>query len=402
MQDDVRNKIQTGAQCVKEEWKRAFDAMVVTESDMENLEYVLSEEAGSSQLHFQNGWRRDCDERGEVLASRLRKDGTRKGMRLADFEMQREATEARLTTAQVIALRLYTTDAFRSINTPLRDLARTRSGDFVHPPRLARPHPLPCTVVLISDGLKKLRKSNTSASSEHMPSDGDRRRNDELGGHTNDRRMGVPGPRGAVRWVESVVEDSAPSEPHTFSIELPPDDLDAVVGRSLFAREHFLRRLGRRLAALMGSIGLRGRLLGWTHSQDARRPLTVRVLDREDVSDGNVLWRGMRDMQATERFMKDGGSELAPCSTTFELEVALRYARDWTLGRGRGDKALIFRVRCENFLQKGSDLSFLSAFPREREALYPPITLFKPLGPLDTFTFDETQFIVLDVRATVP
>ena len=68
-------------------------------------------------------------------------------------------------------------------------------------------------------------------------------------------------------------------------------------------------------------------------------------------------------MQATSLFMQQGGSELAPCSTTTDVHVALRYARDWTPGHGRGQQALIFRVLVENFLQQAPDLVFLSAFP---------------------------------------
>ena len=107
-------------------------------------------------------------------------------------------------------------------------------------------------------------------------------------------------------------------------------------------------------------------------------------------------------MRTTEQFMQQGGSELAPCSTTADAKIALRYARDWTIGRERGDKALIFRVIPKNFLERGSDLSFLSAFPHEKEALYPPTTLFTPLDHAEVFTFDQTEFTVVDVHATIP
>ena len=49
---------------------------------------------------------------------------------------------------QVAALRIYSTAAFRSINDPLRDLARKERGEA---------HPLPLTVKLITEAVGKLR-----------------------------------------------------------------------------------------------------------------------------------------------------------------------------------------------------------------------------------------------------
>lgn len=64
---------------------------------------------------------------------------------------------AGLTTAHVVALRLYTTAAFRSINNPLRDLLKDEDGQPVVPPTLRQPHPLPCTVAFLYEALKRTR-----------------------------------------------------------------------------------------------------------------------------------------------------------------------------------------------------------------------------------------------------
>ena len=50
-----------------------------------------------------------------------------------------------LSKAHVAALRLYTTAAYKTINNPLRDAGRTAE------------HPLPVTVYLLSEAIKRLR-----------------------------------------------------------------------------------------------------------------------------------------------------------------------------------------------------------------------------------------------------
>ena len=102
-----------------------------SEVDRECLDYVLNQRAGSSARRFQHGKRRDEGRNGEVLA---------------DFVNHRCSRTAHLSEAHVLALRLYTTAAFQSINQPLRDLSDER-----------RPHPFPVTVNYIRDGISKLR-----------------------------------------------------------------------------------------------------------------------------------------------------------------------------------------------------------------------------------------------------
>lgn len=69
--------------------------------DNESLDYVLRQTAGVSRKSFPNGIR-DCDASGRVLPERA-------GKRFADFVAHPSAIEAKLTEAQVLALRLYTT-----------------------------------------------------------------------------------------------------------------------------------------------------------------------------------------------------------------------------------------------------------------------------------------------------
>ena len=58
------------------------------------------------------------------------------------------AVVANLEEHHVVALRLYTTDAFRTINNGLRDQKRYKKG---------KEHPLPVTVAFIKEALLRLR-----------------------------------------------------------------------------------------------------------------------------------------------------------------------------------------------------------------------------------------------------
>ena len=112
---------------------------------LETLRYILHAPAGSSDLAFQNGWLRDRAPNGSPLEGR-------EGMRLADFVALPVARRARLEEAHVVALRLYSTAAFRALNGPMRQLKMSnyRKGQDgrplpLEPPQLAAPHPQPVT-----------------------------------------------------------------------------------------------------------------------------------------------------------------------------------------------------------------------------------------------------------------
>lgn len=104
-----------------------------TDEDRECLQYVLHERAGSNPKLFPNSdWPRDHGRNGETFH---------------DFVEHESAKKANLTPGHVLALRLYTSAVFHSINGPLRE------QNMQAPTR----HPLAATVVLLYDGLKRLR-----------------------------------------------------------------------------------------------------------------------------------------------------------------------------------------------------------------------------------------------------
>ena len=108
-----------------------------------------------------------------------------------------------------------------------------------------------------------------------------------------------------------------------------------------------------------------------------------------------TLWRGMKNTQATSRFLRVGGTELAPMSTTTDLEIAIKYAKG-------AQTALLLKLNAATFMQQGADLTFLSAFPQESEFLYPPLTLMRPTGKRYTVPYDDTQYEVIEVVPEFP
>ena len=94
------------------------------------LQYIRFEE--TSEKRYKNGIR----------------DLGRGKMRLSDFRANSNAKKAKLSEAELVAIRLYTTIAYHFMNNPLRDDERFEMG---------RPCPLPVTSYFAWNGIKKLR-----------------------------------------------------------------------------------------------------------------------------------------------------------------------------------------------------------------------------------------------------
>ena len=123
---------------------------------------------------------------------------------------------------------------------------------------------------------------------------------------------------------------------------------------------------------------------------DAVKLLRAVDAEAETRNDTIELYRGMRDVSVPRDFMANGGTELAPMSTTFNLAVAMQYSASTS--------AVLLRLRTDNFLMRGADITFLSAFPGERECLFPPLTYLAPTEETEVITIDDATFHIVDVR----
>ena len=72
------------------------------------------------------------------------------------------------------------------------------------------------------------------------------------------------------------------------------------------------------------------------------------------------LWRGIKNRSVGDEFLLKGGTELAAMSTTCDLKVALEYAASAS--------SVLLRICTTTVMQRGADLTFLSAFPKEAES----------------------------------
>ena len=104
------------------------------------------------------------------------------------------------------------------------------------------------------------------------------------------------------------------------------------------------------------------------------------------------LFRGMSNRKLESDFMQRGGTELAPMSTTKDVSVAILHSTHWRVG----GQSILLRVRTT---AGAADITWLSAFPFEREDLFPPGTFLKPLRPKPyLFQISGTIFYVVDVE----
>jgi hypothetical protein len=109
-----------------------------------------------------------------------------------------------------------------------------------------------------------------------------------------------------------------------------------------------------------------------------------------------VLWLGMKNAALEDAFMEEGGVELGAMSTTLDLGIALNYS-------ATGNTAVLLCIISQNFMSRGSELSWLSAFAHEEEMLYQPTTYLLPLTKKPAvFNIGSATFKVVDVEAQMP
>jgi hypothetical protein len=119
----------------------------------ELLHYIRREE--TSEKEYKNGTR----------------DKGRNGKKLAYFLEHDNVKDAKLSEAEVVAMRLYTTIAFKFMNYPLRDKDRYIRNEEC---------PLPVTTAFALDGVKKMRQLHTKKKTKGTANNTTEKKPDEV------------------------------------------------------------------------------------------------------------------------------------------------------------------------------------------------------------------------------
>jgi len=356
----------------------------------ELLDYILCE--GSSEKEYPNG---------------IRDFGRPPGTTLQWFLSHPNAVGAGLSTAEVVALRLYTTKAFMYMNNPLRDDDRKEAGDAC---------PMPVTTWFASEAIKKLRKLNAPthdhASAGPVP--------DTVGNFQSLRSMsalvklrrssssyssskvypiGEARDRGSGGETQPLREENATlgqrpevdASPVAEAACLPGDGSDMLEEGSVRDGSEEQQGTGvpdsrqqeegekEEIIEVDASVeptggdGAESAADAGVQSPDALRGRDVTEHARDgDSTQSMVLWRGLRQVRASNVFLKNGGTEMAFMSTTSDIRVAVRYSMS--------PHSLLFKIVADDFMSIGASLQWVSAFPAEAEYLYPPLTYLRPTG----------------------
>jgi hypothetical protein len=257
-----------------------------------------------------------------------------KGHEGKTFEMfcrHPRAVTCMLLPVMVLALRMYTSNAFVSINGPLR-AALSR----------APPEALPATPAA--------RHGACSDTTEKAPVP----RKDPAAAMPQVRVSGsASGPFVCDHGQE---DERAEPEPEPAITDIAPYKFPV----SIFWLTHALKIL--RVANAAGLAGGSGGPSGGLVQHEATAP--------------QVSWRGLAKMVVTDAFLMDGGTDHAPLSATLDQGVALAYA----IGDDSRNTPTLLEIYSEDFMSRGADLAWVSMYPNECEVLFPPMVYLRPVG----------------------
>jgi hypothetical protein len=98
-------------------------------------------------------------------------------------------------------------------------------------------------------------------------------------------------------------------------------------------------------------------------------------------------------MKPSDNFAQRSDTELAPMSTTTDIETAVCYSVS--------QESLIFKIVTQNNLQRGRDLKWQSALPQEAEILFPSLTYLQPTGRTQVIPIDNICLTIMEVLSTI-
>lgn len=124
----------------------------------------------------------------------------------------------------------------------------------------------------------------------------------------------------------------------------------------------------------------------------------IKKLRAADTASGDVtsvatFWRGLKNLRLPEDFLTRGGTECGCMSTSASRDIAAGFAAS--------EHPLLVKFVTKGFMNRGADLEWLTVFPGECEALYPPLTYIRPIKA----EFDQiggARAVVIEVEPVFP
>lgn len=126
---------------------------------------------------------------------------------------------------------------------------------------------------------------------------------------------------------------------------------------------------------------------------EALKKLRAVAAEKPDAHTPVVYWRGFKGMALPKRFVKEGGTEFGCMSTSASKSVAIAFSKS--------KHPLVFKFATDNFMARGADISFLSVYPEEKEALYPPLTYLCVIK-VGVEVMNGRRVLVASVKPTFP
>lgn len=123
------------------------------------------------------------------------------------------------------------------------------------------------------------------------------------------------------------------------------------------------------------------------------KKLRAVAAERPDAFTPVVFWRGLKGMALSKAFVKQGGTEFGCMSTSADKDVAIEFSES--------EHPLVFKYETDNFMSRGADISFLSVYPEEKEALYPPLT-YLSATKITVEEMNGRRVLVASVKPTFP
>lgn len=105
------------------------------------------------------------------------------------------------------------------------------------------------------------------------------------------------------------------------------------------------------------------------------------------------FWRGMKDLTISDAFLESGGTEFACMSTSLSREVAVDFAFS--------KAPMLLKLETKDFMSRGADISFLSAYPKESETLFPPLTFLRPIAK-ETVVQNGLTYLLMRCEPVLP